>query len=293
MPPPRRQKLWELPPELHCSVIGTCLTMEELRKVCRQMGDTAAPGMSDYQLHGRFVQLAQQACPETRLVQKTLERKFDTIIKRFSAARHEKDIDTLWNEALTQGEIAGAYWALMTHPALSQSLFKRSFGEVHMLSHLVGASHRAQLRQAQTLAREHGALKNTLTEQQGVLQQLRQQHERDQAALREREALLQQRDQHLREAEQRLATLESGVELRRLSALITDLERRLQTAERRAEQCFSEELQTLREHNQVLLAQLHDTQRECSLLEVQLARRLTPVGSDESPSAPQLDLDLS
>ena len=40
----------------------------------------------------------------------------------------------------------GPYWALMTHPRSTPALMVRAFGEVHMLSHLAGATNRADIR---------------------------------------------------------------------------------------------------------------------------------------------------
>lgn len=42
-----------------------------------------------------------------------------------------------WEETLKQGDIPGAYWAALTHPAAT--IVTRIFADVHMLSHLVGA----------------------------------------------------------------------------------------------------------------------------------------------------------
>ena len=36
-PDPRRKRLWELDPTLHCSIIGTCLTQGELREILRRI----------------------------------------------------------------------------------------------------------------------------------------------------------------------------------------------------------------------------------------------------------------
>ena len=45
-PPKRRAKLWELESRFHCLVIGTCLTLEELRRLAHKAGlDTET---SDY-----------------------------------------------------------------------------------------------------------------------------------------------------------------------------------------------------------------------------------------------------
>ena len=43
---PRRRTLFDLSPMLHCSVIGTCLTMAELRKVLKKVAGGDAERLS-------------------------------------------------------------------------------------------------------------------------------------------------------------------------------------------------------------------------------------------------------
>ena len=51
-----------------------------------------------------------------------------------------EDAVTKLMEALEHGEIAGPYWALLTHPVTDNRLVQQVFGDVHMLSHQVGAA---------------------------------------------------------------------------------------------------------------------------------------------------------
>jgi hypothetical protein len=52
-PPPRRRraKLWELQDSFHCSIIGTCLTTGELRRVMGKATQTNVSRASDHDLH--------------------------------------------------------------------------------------------------------------------------------------------------------------------------------------------------------------------------------------------------
>ncbi len=51
----RRPKLWQLKQELHCTVIGTCVPIRELRAIYRRVRGPAAKTPSDYELHHLFV----------------------------------------------------------------------------------------------------------------------------------------------------------------------------------------------------------------------------------------------
>ena len=75
----------------------------------------------------------------------------------------------LWRDARQQGDIPGAYWAALTHPATSDALIREVFGEVHMLSHLVGAANRADIRRLSELEAENAALRDKLARQQDHL----------------------------------------------------------------------------------------------------------------------------
>ena len=79
----RRLKLWQLSLYMHCPIIGTCLSMSELRKVQRQCGLELPEGHSDYQLHTCLVSLAEQNGPSTRRLQKLLDAKYQRWIKAY------------------------------------------------------------------------------------------------------------------------------------------------------------------------------------------------------------------
>ena len=72
--------------------------------------------------------------------------RHDLEIRQFDKARTTDAVRALWKEYLARGEIPGAYWAAITHPATDWALVQEIFGEVHMLSHLVGQSNRADIR---------------------------------------------------------------------------------------------------------------------------------------------------
>ena len=71
---------------------------------------------------------------------------------------------------MRSGDIPGAYWALLSHAAATEAIVKKAFQDVHMLSHLVGAANRADIRRLRQLEEEKGALTEKLHRQQ---QQLR------------------------------------------------------------------------------------------------------------------------
>lgn len=70
------------------------------------------------------------------------------------------------------GDIPPAYWAVMTHPAATLEMHQIAFGDVHMLSHLVGAANRADIRRLVALEEENAVLKEQVERQQNRLQEM-------------------------------------------------------------------------------------------------------------------------
>ena len=169
--PKARDHIWDLSPNLHCSVIGTCLTTGELRQFFARLNEADAKTASDHALHGRAVRAAGQKDLAGKLLNKMLERRHETHVKRFAKAKTAAEVRGLWNEALEKGDIPGAYWAVLTHPATDHELVQAVFGDVHMLSHLVGMSNRADIARLRHLERELDARDEKIERQQARLQQ--------------------------------------------------------------------------------------------------------------------------
>ena len=90
----------------------------------------------------------------------------------------------LWEEARAKGEIPGAYWAVLTHPAAGEELVRDVFGAVHMLSHLVGAANRADIRRLADLEAANAALEEKVLRQQDQLRRSNSARDHEIAQLR-------------------------------------------------------------------------------------------------------------
>ncbi len=150
---PLRLKTWDLAPMFHCSIIGTCLTAGELRKILAKSGDADAKGASDHAIHSRGVHAAGRREVAGKLLNKALDKRHERIVKQFSAFKTSDAIRRGWNEAVEDGDISGAYWAVMSHSVSDRKLLNDVFGEVHMLSHRVGSSSRLDLARLNRLQR--------------------------------------------------------------------------------------------------------------------------------------------
>jgi Uncharacterized protein conserved in bacteria (DUF2325) len=236
----QRAKLWQLPAHLHCSVIGTCLGTAELRKAvvrCRGDGFTRA---SELEVHEEGVRLAVQAEAGGKVLHRLLDQRHHTTIQRFEKAKIPADLASLWEEAKKSGEIPGAYWALLTHRGVSHELIQRAFGDVHMLSHLVGAANRADIRRLAAAEVQNAQLVEKVDRQQTQL--------RD--AITARDATIKRLEQQLaaRIAQAHAEQIEEAAteqdELHALRALVASLQRQLAHSTANAERARkrSEEL---------------------------------------------------
>ena len=167
---PRRSRIWELAETLHCSIVGTCLSNAELRHALARLGVNGIEAADDHELHVVGVMLGGRRDAGAKLLQRALDRRHAIAIKQYAKARDEDALRQLWDASMRSGDIPGAYWALLSHPAATEAIVKKAFQDVHMLSHLVGAANRADIRRLRQLEEEKGALTEKLHRQQ---QQLR------------------------------------------------------------------------------------------------------------------------
>ncbi|MGC2856868.1 DUF2325 domain-containing protein [Novispirillum sp. DQ9] len=203
---PVRRRLEDIPPGRHCSLIGTCLSLADLRKLAAKTGLRLPPAADDYRVHGAMVHATAHSPAVARLAGKMLDKRYAAQVSKFSRATDEAALAALWDAAVAAGDIPGAYWALMTHPCDCPALRDRAFGEVHMLSHLSGASQRADLRRLAEVDRK-------LAERQAELDAARDSQARLARRVDDLTRALDHADIHRRRAEvleQRVADLEAG-----------------------------------------------------------------------------------
>jgi hypothetical protein len=164
-----RTRIWEINAHLHCSIIGTCLTPGELRRLLLRLKVVGADTAGDHDAHILGVLLAGRPKEGAKLLQKALDRRHRTALNRFAKAPDQAALCALWEEAMGGGDIPGAYWALLTHPLATNHMVQHAFGDVHMLLHLVGATNRADLGRLRELERQNAALTEKLERQQRQL----------------------------------------------------------------------------------------------------------------------------
>ena len=262
-----RTKLAQLDRHLHCSVIGTCMSTAELRRLMARF--ISVQGASDLDIHHHAVALAGKDGDAAKTLHKALDHRHASTLKTFAAARDAAALSAAWDEASRQGEIPGAYWAVLTHRQVTPELRQRVFGEVHMLSHLVGAANRADIRRLVALERDNAEL-----------------HERLERELQRRQELIDERDEFGTRLQQQALEFERQLASQRVAAqasasdapdqavIAVHTERR-ERAEHVAAIALEEaarlqgELDHLRQHTQALSQELSAAEGELRQLSAQ------------------------
>ena len=276
----RRRLLWEIWDGYHCSICGTCLSFAELGKIAGKVGLQFEPEESEHGIHGHFVQLAAKPGRVAKVIQKVLDRKYRPAVERFRRAKSEAEVGELWSRALAEGDVPGPYWALMTHPRATTALMVRAFGEVHMLSHLAGATNRADIRrlralecERQEMSEQLAGARRRLSEREAERQRLVEDHLAEMRDLMDRLRAAQAAETRLAQLQARLREFEDGETVRTLRMYNTALDSELAEARRehRSESqrraTLERELSALHAAHQKLSSTVRALNTECDALE--------------------------
>lgn len=301
----RRRKLWELEEKHHCPVIGSCLNLDELKKIARKSGFDGAR-IDPYRLHVEAVSLSCSRNAAAEAMQRLLERKYTLVIKRFERAKNDAEVLTLWQESLERGEVAGAMWAVLTHKAASSETCKQVYGDVHMLSHQIGAGQAADLRRLEWLERQHAELLDDNRRLKDALHQLTEQTSRLSRALaveQSQNALLDPLLQRVRELESGQAMVNIGRQLmlaQAQAARAREAEVRNQAQEEKIAVLRADKARLLREREEVSLerdaleklwtqpeAEISACQGDCGVCRDRLRGRCVLCVGGRTPLLPQ------
>lgn len=153
----RRRRLWELPSQALCPVIGACLPLAVLRKrIGKALGGEAL--VQDYELHCGAIHECKQRGRIAELLHRELDQRYALAIRHAARLKTTVQLRDSWRQAAAGAEVAGALWATLSHPRCDALLQDEVLQDIHMIQHQVGSSHRADLQRIQALAHENGVL---------------------------------------------------------------------------------------------------------------------------------------
>ena len=245
----RRRRLWELEPATHCPVVGACLPMPVLRRlVDKTMGGEVLG--RDYEVHCGAVSECRLRSPLAEALHKELDRRYAVALRQSAQAKTPEALEAWWRKA-ADADLAGAFWATLTHARCTSDLQLQVLGEVHMLQHQVGAAQRLDRARFDLASEENQRLRQELAQlqlryQQHTAEQVRT-LERAHAAYARLHAQKLAQDACIRQLRDQLAGLEQAspglgarIELARQnqahSRRIADLEQQLRLARRESDE---------------------------------------------------------
>lgn len=246
----RRRRLWELDAHAHCPVVGVCLPLPALRRIVDKVlsGEALA---DDYELHCGVIAECRRRTPIAEAVQRELDRRCMIALRQAALAKTTEGLAAWWQTASAGQDLAGAFWATLTHPRCTPELEHRVLGDVHMLQHQVGVARRVDLKQFEEVLHENGVLARELAaaQQRNTRQadEHRQRHDAQQSQIVQLRAQLIGRDTLIASLRHDLQSLEDAV---------PGLKAR----------------QALGQENERLLRRLHDTERTLMQAQHELER---------------------
>jgi hypothetical protein len=161
----RRRRLWELGHACHCPLVGVGFPLGVLRKLVDKVtsGKVVA---DDYEVHVGAVTECGSRNRLSEALQKELERRYAAVLLRFRAAKTSEQVGQMWRTAVANGDVAGAFWAGLTHPRCSSELEEQMCRDLHMVQHQAGACVRADINKFNATLEENKRLVHDLTKAQ-------------------------------------------------------------------------------------------------------------------------------
>src|SRR5215467_4966719 len=83
----RRTAIWDMHHSVYCSIVGTCLSNAEIRRLLIKLGVHGAESADDHDLHKQGVTLAGKPQSGGKFIQKALDHRHVTAIKQFARAK--------------------------------------------------------------------------------------------------------------------------------------------------------------------------------------------------------------
>ncbi len=153
----RRKRLWDLESHCHCPLVGVCLPIDTLRRlVNKALGASALA--NDYEVHSGAVSEAARRCKLSELMQAELDTRYAREVSAFKSAKNSQALAELWVRSLKAGDVAGAFWAALTHPRCEAALRDAMCKDLHMFQHQAGAGVRLEIARFNALADENALL---------------------------------------------------------------------------------------------------------------------------------------
>jgi hypothetical protein len=161
----RRRRLWELGHACHCPLVGVGFPLGVLRKLVDKVTNGKVVA-DDYEVHVGAVTECGSRNRLSEALQKELERRYAAVLLRFRNAKTTEQVAEMWRTAVNNGDVAGAFWAGLTHPRCTSELEEQMCRDLHMVQHQAGACVRADISKFNATLDENKRLTHELAKTQ-------------------------------------------------------------------------------------------------------------------------------
>jgi hypothetical protein len=130
---PELNNIWDINPSLKCPVIGSCLSIDEHRKILKRAG-VNVKRKRPYELHKDIMEHLGYSNKVSDKVNSLLKHKYRDETEKM-IKMDESELRCLWETELKTGNIGHVLYHISSRSKLSDDFLSEVFGEAHMLSH--------------------------------------------------------------------------------------------------------------------------------------------------------------
>ena len=163
---PSQHPAWMIHDHFKCQVVGTCLSLEEQKKLLKKTGKSIK-NYSTYEIHGILVNCLSDNNKLSKRIDAYLNRKFKQEISEFFNQEKSLFLDA-WKTHFKKGEVEGLLWVGATRTDLSEEDISLIFGDIHMQMHLNAAHNMKLLQKLSYQQKENQKLSQKIQDTAGI-----------------------------------------------------------------------------------------------------------------------------
>lgn len=286
---PSQQKSWMINIPFKCPVIGTCLNLEEQKKILKKAG-YSTKNLSPYKMHHILVESLENENDISTRIDAYLNRKFHREISIYLYL-DESDFLKEWKAHFEKGFIEGLLWVAATRADLSLSALWSIFGDIHMQMHLNSEQNRKERQNLAYQREENRKISQRLDEVIQINRGIKKEKERIEKKFTElqRADLILEKEKkeigrELNQLQEKSFVETLRAENRQLHATIEELSR--------VTKDYNKQVRSLKDQNNKLLSKL-DRQRELNAyLKKETEKNIQQISNQNQPSYKHQSFDL-
>jgi hypothetical protein len=125
--------VWQIPAHLKCHLVGTCLSVNEHKKILKRCGHRVK-GLTAYGLHQAIMGHMENENRISRKIDRFLKHKYSEDLSALKDLDGD-DFHTQWERRFSSGRMEGIFYVAAVKPDLDDEILHEVFGDVHMAGH--------------------------------------------------------------------------------------------------------------------------------------------------------------